>query len=54
MPPYTAADLLSVIKREYGLDEPSAHALVGAASAAIPAPRRGLRAWVHSVVSRSF
>ncbi len=54
MPPYTATDLLHTIKTEYGLDQISARAFVQSSLDASAKPRRGLRAWVHSVVTLSF
>ena len=40
MLPYTANDLLYAMKIEYGLDEPSAHALLKSAPDTAPKPRR--------------
>ena len=56
MQPYTATDMLYVIKTEYSLDEPAAHALLkqSTSSDASPTPRRRLRGWVHSVFTLLF
>ena len=54
MPPYTATDMLYVIKLEYGLDRVSARAFVASSLDASAKPRRGLRSWVQSVMTFSF
>ena len=54
MPPYTATDLLHAIKTEYGLDRVSARAFVEASLDASTKPRRGLRTWVHAIMTFSF
>ena len=54
MPPSTATDLLHAIKTEYGLERVSARAVVASSLDAAPTPRRGLRTWVHAVMTFSF
>lgn len=54
MQPYTATDMLYVIKTEYRLDELSARALVQSSLDAPSNPRRSLRARMHSVFTLLF
>jgi hypothetical protein len=54
MLPYTATDLIATMKREYGLDESSVHALLKPSPGASPRPRRRLTGWVHSVFTVLF
>lgn len=53
MLPYTATDLIATMRREYGLDEPSAHALLRTSPSASPKPRR-LSGWMHSLLTVLF
>ena len=53
MLPYTANDLISTMQREYGLDKPSAHALLKQSPDTAPKPRR-LRGWMHSLLTVLF
>ncbi len=53
MLPYTAIDLISTMQREYGLDEPAAHALLKSTPESARKPRR-LRGWMHSLLTVLF
>ena len=50
----SATALLGAITREFHLDAPGGRALVQAASAVAPQPRRGVPAWAHAVVTFLF
>ncbi len=53
MLPYTANDMLYAIKIEYGLDEPSARALLKSTPDTARKPRR-LSGWMHSLLTVLF
>lgn len=54
MLPYTANDLVSTMKREYGLDELSTRSLLRETPDASPKPRRRLTGWVNSLLTVLF
>lgn len=54
MLPYTANDLLSTMKREYGLDEVSTHTLLKQTPGTRATPRRRLTGWVNSLLTVLF